>query len=154
MQQIDSKALSRLLQEASQSSRKRAHLLLHSGQDDPVQRLLIALQPGSYIRPHHHSMQWEILAVLRGRGQWLHFSDAGELLDRHELSSDTPVAQIPVGAWHGFLVLDPDTVLMEIKPGPYRASEFAHWAPPEGDATVTEFLDWLGQCRATRETDN
>jgi cupin fold WbuC family metalloprotein len=41
-----------LLREAAKSTRRRSHLLLHADQQDQVQRLLIALHPDSYIRPH------------------------------------------------------------------------------------------------------
>jgi cupin fold WbuC family metalloprotein len=126
--------------EAAKNERKRVHLLLHSGHDDQVQRLLIVMQPGTYVRPHHHSLQWEMLILLKGGGELLDFSEDGKLLSRIEMSADAPVAQIPVGAWHGFVVREPDTAVMEVKPGPYRPNEFADWAPAEGDARVPEFM--------------
>jgi cupin fold WbuC family metalloprotein len=49
--------ISDLASEAETAARRRTHLLLHSGPQDQVQRLMIVLQPGSYIRPHHHSQQ-------------------------------------------------------------------------------------------------
>jgi cupin fold WbuC family metalloprotein len=147
IQIVDQPTISRLALEAEQSTRKRSHLLLHSGPNDQVQRLLIVLQPGSYVRPHHHSEQWEVLILLRGRGQLLQFSRNGELLCRSEMSVAAPVVQIPTGAWHGFVVLERDTAVMEIKPGPYRPNEFAHWTAPEGDAKVSRFLDWIASAR-------
>ena len=57
--------------EAAKNERKRVHLLLHSGHDDQVQRLLIVMQPGTYVRPHHHSLQWEMLILLKGGGELL-----------------------------------------------------------------------------------
>jgi cupin fold WbuC family metalloprotein len=126
--------------EAAKNERKRVHLLLHSGHDDQVQRLLIVMQPGTYVRPHHHSLQWEMLILLKGGGELLEFSEDGKLLSRIEMSADAPVAQIPVGAWHGFVVREPDTAVMEVKPGPYRPNEFADWAPAEEDARVPEFM--------------
>jgi cupin fold WbuC family metalloprotein len=126
--------------QAAQNERKRVHLLLHAGHDDQVQRLLIVMQPGTYMRPHHHSLQWEMLILLKGRGELLKFSEDGKLLGRIEMSSDAPVVQIPVDAWHGFVVREADTAVMEMKPGPYRPNEFADWAPPEGDPRVPEFM--------------
>jgi hypothetical protein len=52
------------------------------------------------------------------------------------------VVQIPIGVWHGFVVLEPNTAVLEIKPGPYLPNEFADWAPEEGDATATGFVKW------------
>jgi cupin fold WbuC family metalloprotein len=126
--------------EAAKNERKRVHLLLHSGHDDQVQRLLIVMQPGTYVRPHHHSVQWEMLVLLRGRGEVLKFSEDGALVGRIEMSAEAPVVEIPVRAWHSFVVREPGTAAIEVKPGPYRPNEFADWAPPEGDARVPEFM--------------
>src|SRR3974390_1828328 len=106
--------------EAANNERKRVHLLLHGGHDDQVQRLLIVMQPGTYVRPHHHSLQWEMLVLLTGRGELLKFSEDGAFVGRSDMSADAPVVQIPVGAWHGFVVREPDTAMLEVKPGPYR----------------------------------
>jgi cupin fold WbuC family metalloprotein len=141
---IEARAIARMVHEAANSPRKRVHLLLHDGPHDQVQRLLIVLQPGSYVRPHHHSQQWEMLVLQQGRGMLLNFSADGQLLARDEMSTAAPVAQIPIGVWHGFIVLDAATAVMEIKPGPYRPNEFAQWAPPEGDARAPAFINWAG----------
>jgi cupin fold WbuC family metalloprotein len=137
---ISREIIARMALQAAQSERKRVHLLLHAGHDDQVQRLIIVLQPGTYVRPHHHSLQWEMLILLSGGGDLLEFSEDGKLLGRTEMSADAPVVQIPVGAWHGFVVREPDTAVMEVKPGPFRSNEFAGWAPPEGDPRVHEFM--------------
>jgi cupin fold WbuC family metalloprotein len=108
-----------------------------------VQRLMIVLQLQTYVRPHHHSQQWEMLVLQQGRGDVLMFDVHGALLDRIELSQRAPVVQIPVGLWHGFVVLEPDTTVMEVKPGPYRPNEFAAWAPEEGDAEAARLVEWL-----------
>jgi cupin fold WbuC family metalloprotein len=145
---VDHLRVDLLAREAEASQRKRAHLLLHSGPDDQVQRLLIALQPGTYVRPHHHSEQWEMLILLSGRADLLGFSLGGQLLDRYELSTAAPVAQIPVDAWHGVVALETNTVIMEVKPGPFRPNEFADWAPSEGGKNVHQFLEWLAKSRS------
>lgn len=137
---IDNNTLAGLIEDSKASERKRSHLLLHSGHDDQVQRLLIALQPGTYVRPHHHSDQWEMLVLLRGSGRLLSFNEDGRVLSWLEMNKASPIAQIPIGVWHGFVVLERDTVVMEIKPGPYRPNEFAEWAPAEGCPDVPAFL--------------
>jgi cupin fold WbuC family metalloprotein len=142
IQSVDKRRLAELAREASVAPRRRAHLLLHDGPQDQVQRLMIMLQPGSYVRPHHHSQQWEMLVLQQGCGDVLMFDELGILRDRIELSERAPVAQIPVGLWHGFVVREPDTAVMEIKPGPYRPNEFATWAPQEGDPKGTRYVAW------------
>jgi hypothetical protein len=32
---------------------------------------------------------------------------------------------------------------LEIKPGPYRPNEFAHWAPEEGAPDARRMVEWL-----------
>jgi cupin fold WbuC family metalloprotein len=140
LQTVDRTTLAEMAGEAVQSERKRVHLLLHTGHGDQVQRLIIVMQPGTYVRPHHHPEQWEMLILLQGRGELLRFGADGEIVGRSEMSASASVVQIPVGMWHGFRVIEPGTAVMEVKPGPYRPSEFAEWAPPEGDARVPDFL--------------
>jgi len=48
-QLVGSEQLARLLETAAASTRKRSHLLLHADHQDPVQRLLIGLEPESYV---------------------------------------------------------------------------------------------------------
>ncbi len=117
VQIIGNRAIDEYALKAAESERKRSHLLLHGKPDDPVQRLLIVLHPGSYVRPHHRSQQWEMLVLLRDRAGLLHFDKDGRLHSRSEMSVDAAIAQIPRAEWHGFLLLEADTAVMEIKPG-------------------------------------
>jgi cupin fold WbuC family metalloprotein len=141
---VDRTVITEMARHAIKSERKRVHLLLHAGHGDQVQRLMIFMQPGTYVRPHQHPQQWEMLILIQGRGALLTFCVEGEIVGRMEMSPETPVVQIPTGTWHGFVVLEPDTVVMELKPGPYQPSEFADWAPPEGDPNAPTFLRSLG----------
>nr|WP_306288160.1 WbuC family cupin fold metalloprotein [Pseudoalteromonas sp. WY3] len=57
-----------LFNAAESSSRRRAHLKLHTSYDDKVQRLYIALLKGSFVEPHFHELehQWEMFIVQSG----------------------------------------------------------------------------------------
>lgn len=143
MHPITPTQIAALVAEAKADPRRRAHLLLHAGHDDQVQRLLIALQPGSYVRPHQHSQQWEMLVLHRGRLDVLAFTQDGTLLARHQLDQSTPVIQIAVETWHAGVALEPDTVVVEVKPGPYRPNEFAAWAPEENTPAAGNLVSWL-----------
>jgi cupin fold WbuC family metalloprotein len=139
-QHLDERRLAELLEQAA-AGRRRSHLLLHADHQDQVQRLLIALEPDSYVRPHVHSEQWEMLVLLRGSLDVLIFSPEAELAQRLAMSVAAPVVQIPRGTWHG-AVARSASVVMEVKPGPYRANEFAAWAPEEGAAAAPAFVHW------------
>ncbi len=141
---LDAAALTDLLRQAEASPRLRSHLLLHGGHDDPVQRLAIALRRGTYIRPHVHSHQWEMLTLLRGACDILFFDAAGKVITRAHLASSTGnVIQIPQGQVHGAVVVEHDTIIVEIKPGPFRPNEFMDWAPPEGGPDAPAFVQWV-----------
>jgi cupin fold WbuC family metalloprotein len=142
VQVVDHHQIAELAMRAEAAARKRAHLLLHEGHADPVQRLIIVLQPNTYVRPHRHSRQWELLVLQQGRGNLLVFDGDARVRDRIELGPSSSVVQIPIGLWHGFVVLEPNTAVLEIKPGPYLPNEFADWAPEEGDASASRFVEW------------
>jgi cupin fold WbuC family metalloprotein len=145
VQLICDEDLRRLKAEAALSPRLRSHLLLHSGHEDQVQRLLIAGQPGTYVRPHQHSLQWEMLFLHSGSLDVLIFDENGALARRYRLDRAAPVIQIPIAAWHGCVVHEPDTVVLETKPGPYRPNEFAAWSPAEGESDAPAFIAWTAQ---------
>ena len=140
---IDDPQLNELAREAGLSARKRSHRLLHAGVDDPVQRLLIGAQPGTYVRPHQHSKQWEMLTLLRGSLDILIMDQNTRLLNRHHMNGSARLVLIPMAAWHSCVVKESDTVVLEVKPGPYRPNEFAAWTPEEGAPLVPSFVDWL-----------
>jgi cupin fold WbuC family metalloprotein len=141
-QHITQPQLAQLADAAAASARRRSHILLHADHADQVQRLLILLEPDSYVRPHVHSEQWEMLVLLRGRLDLLIFTPQAELTQRLAMSADSPVVQIPRGTWHGGVALEAQTLVMEVKPGPYRPNEFAAWAAEEGDAASGAFVVW------------
>jgi len=62
MKLIDNALFEKLCEKADESPRRRAHHLVHDSHGDLVQRMLIALQPGTYFRPHRHCRppKWEL----------------------------------------------------------------------------------------------
>lgn len=149
MKQIDSTLLNALGAQARGSSRQRAHYNLHPDLSDPVQRLCIAMEPGTYVRPHRHAdpETWEVLLILRGSLALLLFDDNGKVLERTILTAGGPVmaVEFPQNIWHVPVSLAPNTVVFEIKQGPYKPiaeSNSAPWAPAEGTAEAQKFLDW------------
>lgn len=150
MKPVTDTLLAELSAQAASAPRQRKNLNLHAQLEDPVQRLLNALEPGTYIRPHCHGLppKWELFIILSGRAAVLSFDAQGQVRERVELDAAgaNRIVEIPEGAWHTLVALAPRTVLMEIKRGPYQATtpaEFAAWAPPEGDARVAQFTQWL-----------
>lgn len=149
---IDRKLIATKSREAAANPRRREVLVLHRDDQDPLQRMLNALQPGSYIRPHRHRRppKAEPLVLLAGAAGFVVFEDDGTpsiensiLLHPHE---GALVVDQREGAWHTFFALHPDTVLFEVKPGPFDPAaekEFASWAPEEGAPEAAAYLESL-----------
>lgn len=137
---------------AEASPRRRAHLELHAGgADDALQRFLVGMLPGSYVRAHRHvqAHKLELTACLAGAFDLLLFDDQGALRERQRLATDgagLSLVQIPPNTWHSLIVREGFAVLLEVKLGPYELAsdkDFADWAPPEGSAEVADCLRWL-----------
>jgi len=141
--------LAELSGKAVAAERRRAHLNVHASLDANVQRLFIATEPDTYMRPHRHpeAHKWEYFMVLKGRIDLLVFSDAGELRQRIPLSPDTTIAtEIPPGVFHAYVCMQPGTLAMEIKEGAYiptPEADFASWAPAERSAGASAYLQWM-----------
>jgi cupin fold WbuC family metalloprotein len=142
IEHVDAAALRQLAGAAAAAPRKRSHLLLHAGHDDPVQRLLISAQPGTYIRPHMHSRHWEMLVLQSGCMDIVKYDAQGAVQSRVALDCGSPLIQMPSSQLHGCVIREADTIVLEIKPGPYEPNEFADWAPEEGHADAAEFVAW------------
>ena len=60
------------LRASRESNRLRIILPIHRRQDAEVQRLVNFLQPGSYIRPHKHTMPHASESIVMGQFGFLH----------------------------------------------------------------------------------
>lgn len=150
MTRIDSAGLAELSATARGRDRLRANRNLHDDLAEPVQRMLNAFEPGTYVRPHRHAdpPTWELFLALEGTAACLTFDDAGTVTERCGIGPGGPVRglEIPAGAWHTLVALAPGTVLFELKEGPYRPlgdKDFAAWAPAEGTVEAAALEDWL-----------
>lgn len=149
---IDRKLLDEVGREARNSPRLRKNRNFHDGDAAPAQRLLNAVEPGSYIAPHRHlaSTKDETFIVLRGRIGLVLFDDKGKVDQTIviEAGGDVNGVDIPHGTWHSLVSLQPGSVFFEAKAGPYlpfTAEEKAPWAPAERDVGVEEYLCRLQQ---------
>lgn len=146
---IDDVLLADIVEASRESPRKRIILPLHKHASDSLQRMLNALQPGSYIRPHRHAAdRGESLIVLSGNLLYLVFNEQGAVEQARCLKAGSPQFGVDIegGIWHCFMALEPDTVLFEVKPGPYDAEtdkEFAPWTPEEYSPDAAEYLNAL-----------
>lgn len=137
---IDSGLLDRVSEAARTSPRLRKNHNFHAHESDVSNRLLNAVEPGSYVVPHRHldPNKDETFVVLRGRFGLVLFDDAGNVTHKVVLDEAGPVfgVTIPHGTFHGIVSLAPGSVFFESKAGPYAVltpDERAAWAPAEND---------------------
>jgi cupin fold WbuC family metalloprotein len=139
---------------ARASERRRMILPLHKSPDDSLQRMFNAMQPGTYVPPHRHVLppKAECILVLRGSLCFVTFDVSGRVDQMTDLvaGSDVFGVDLSAGIFHTFFILEPDTVVFEVKPGPYSPiddKDFAPWAPREGDAASGDYLAGLQRLR-------
>lgn len=133
--------------EARQSPRLRKNYNFHPSDESHCHRLLNAIEPGSYIRPHRHldPEKDEAFILMSGRLGIVTFTDDGEVVGTVLLShaGGNLAADIPHGVYHTALSLELGTVFYETKAGPYRQlneDEMALWAPEESGPQAHVFL--------------
>jgi cupin fold WbuC family metalloprotein len=139
------------------SHRRRMILPLHKSHVDSLHRMFNAMQPGTYIPPHRHATppKDESVIVVKGAICFVSFDSLGNVDQMIDLiaGGETFGVDVVAGVFHTFLVLEPDTVMFEVKPGPYSATDdkdFATWAPREGDPAANEYRLSLEALRLIR----
>lgn len=144
--------LDELAASAAASSRRRAHHNIHASPEDPVQRFIVVAQRDSYFRPHRHVARAELAMILRGQVEVVTFDARGRVTARHAVGAGTAnmAYETAPATWHTVIAAVNGAAFLEIKQGPYdpaTMSEFAAWAPAEGDPTVARFQEWLRTAR-------
>lgn len=147
---IDRALLDEVSAEAAASPRLRKNRNFHGSNEHPGHRLLNAVEPGSYVAPHRHlaADKDETMVVVRGRLGFVAFDETGAVLQSLVLGPGEAAlgVDLPAGTWHSVLGLEPGTVFLEAKAGPYlplTAAEKAPWAPAEGDAGAAAYYERL-----------
>ena len=149
-QAIGRRMLEQKAADAARNARLREIHVLHTDDADPLHRMLNALQPGTYARPHRHldPPKSEGFVILHGAAGIVLFAEHGAEISEEYILLDQArgdlIADVRPGVWHTILALEPDTVLYEVKPGPYSLvtdKDFAPWTPAaDSDAAKDYFL--------------
>jgi len=144
---IDADLLAGLAREAASLPRRRKNHNFHVAGAAGADRLLNAVEPGSYIAPHRHlaATKDETFVALRGAFGVVFFDDTGSVTQavRVRAGGDVQGVNIPHASFHSVVSLEPGSVFFEAKAGPYAPlapEERAPWAPAEGDAEAERYL--------------
>ena len=126
---IDHNLLNQLTSSAKASPRMRMHFDLRDSAEDQSQRMLNAIEPGTVIPVHRHSMTSEDVIVLRGKAQEVFFDENGKETGSWilEPGGEIPAIHVPMGQYHTCRSLESGTVIIEFKNtryDPVRTEEF------------------------------
>lgn len=149
VKRLTQELLNNIAQQARSSPRLRQNYNFH----DPVekvQRFVNVLQPDTYIRPHRHRRAlgingFEFFLVLQGDLGMIILNDEGQIIDRERVVAQGPTQGIELaeGTYHTLVALAPDTVILELKEGPYDSStdkEFLTAFPAEGTMAAQDLV--------------
>ena len=150
MKIVSRELLDQLSGGARRSPRLRMNHNLHPTDMSRCQRLLNAIEPPSYIRPHRHldPEKNEGFVLLRGRLGVVAFADDGVVVQTVLLAeaNGTLAVDIPHGVYHTAVSLESGTVFYESKGGPYlplSEAEKAVWAPEDSEPAAVAYLEQL-----------
>ncbi len=146
MIKITNELIDNVTAQARTSPRLRMNYNFHPELSDPVQRLLNALEPWTYIRPHKHRLKEESFVLLRGTVLAVVFNDDGSIREHAVMSISTGIlgVEFEENSFHMLTAIETGSVVYEIKEGPFiphTEGTSAPWSPQEGTPEVKEFLE-------------
>jgi len=145
---ITQQLLKELVIAAENTPRLRKNHNFHQNLTDLSQRLLIGIEPGSYIQPHRHLQKDETMLVVAGKMGLILFNEDGSVSETHILAPQTEKigVNIKIGTFHSVVGLESGTIFFESKDGPYQAlesAEIASWAPAESEVEAKTYYQQL-----------
>lgn len=147
---INNELLFALSDEAASSKRKRKNYNFHKEPQARIQRMLNAMEPGTYVRPHKHEDpdKLEVFFCIKGRIAVIEWTEQGEIIRIEILDPllGNYGVEVPARTWHSLVSLEAGSVAWEVKDGPYDPADdkhFAPWAPAEGDPDAEVWLNDL-----------
>ncbi len=124
---LDKKLFDELTEKAKASPRLRVNFDLRDTPEDQSQRMLNAIEPGTVIPVHRHTMTSEEVIVLRGKAQEVFFDDQGNETGSWLLVPGSagpgecspqdaiPAIHVPMGQYHTCRSIESGTVIIEFK---------------------------------------
>jgi len=146
--------LDNIAEQARSNPRQRQNYNLHQ-RSEKVQRFINVLQPETYVRPHRHRRPpevngFELFLVIQGELGMIILDESGQILHTELIAANgaTRGIELPEGTFHTLVALAPDTVMLEVKEGPYNPStdkEFLDSFPAEGTPAAGQMVErWKG----------
>jgi cupin fold WbuC family metalloprotein len=146
MIKITTELIDKVIEQARTSPRLRMNYNFHPELSDPVQRLINALGPWTYIRPHKHTTKEESFVLLRGTVLAVVFNEDGSIREHAILSATSGIlgVEFEENCYHMLTSLETGSAVYEIKEGPFvphTEGSSASFAPKEGTPEAKVFLE-------------
>lgn len=119
---IDKLLLDKITNMAQRNPRLRMNFDLRDTIEDWSQRMLNAIEPGTVIPVHRHTMTSEDVVILRGKAEEVFFNEQGDETGRWRLEpgGEIPAIHVPMGQYHTCQSLESGTVIIEFKNTKYN----------------------------------
>ncbi len=151
MKKINSVLAESLTHQALETGRLRKNYNFHESYNENIQRMLNALEPGTYLPPHRHSNPHkdEYFLVLMGEILLIEFTEEGTIRDYFLMNplKGNFGGEVKAGIWHTLISLAPGSVIYEFKEGPFipiSPENIAPWAPDAADSVaVSNYIQKL-----------
>ncbi len=142
---IDDSLVKDVTRAAENSARRRSSYAMHVSNDEKIQRLVSVLETDSYVRPHKHENpdKVEVFIVLQGKLLVVLFAEDGRISEHVvlEFGKSPWGVEVPPGAWHMTVALEPATALYEVVEGPWQDhshKKYPTWAPAEEEKEAAQ----------------
>ena len=111
-----------LSEQAKVVPRLRMAYDLRNSPEDLSQRMLNALEPGTFMPIHRHHASSETVVILRGKIEWVFYDDNGVETERVTLDAkgEPRMLNVERDRWHSLVCLEEGSVLYESKNGAYQ----------------------------------
>src|SRR5437016_3169335 len=136
---IGSEDIEVLRQAVRQTPKRRVRINAHPGSNDDLHEMIIAIEPGSYIRPHKHPGKSEAFHIIEGEVDIVVFNEEGNIERIVSLAAKGSrypfYYRMSTAYFHTLIIRSDLLVVHEITNGPFLSTGtiYAAFAPEEGD---------------------
>jgi cupin fold WbuC family metalloprotein len=141
---IDIKVIKELSAHVGKTKLRRARICAHLDEEDDLQEMFVAVEKGSFIRPHKHLTKCESLSVIEGTAIAIFFHDSGSISDAFYIGRESKdhrfYYRISSPIFHMLIIISELFVFHEATTGPFRREDsvYSPWSPDEKDKIACE----------------
>jgi cupin fold WbuC family metalloprotein len=112
----------------------------HKNINDKLHQMFIIHKKNYYIRPHKHLNKIETVFLIKGKIQFIRFTNKGNISEVINLSSNNSIStnffvSVPKNSYHMMLIKSPIAVFLESTLGPFKKRDtfFPEWSPDRSE---------------------